>query len=330
MHREAAAIQMCLTGSLCVARDNNDGAVGVVFGKQARSASRCGEQNDSGGVAVVGSLHCGARNRLWHGHGARHNRLDFVEHGALELCAFCLATDLVHHLNGFNRVCSLCSLAREHDAVSAIKNGVRHIEDLSTRWPWIVCHALEHLRRTNDGLAGNIALRNQHFLRQKDLLGRNLNAKVTACNHHAVDLLENLGEIAHALVVLDLCNYLNVLALFAKTPPHLDDVAGLADKRRKDHVHAALNAELEVETVLLRKRGEIDRDLGKIHSLSRPEHSGIEHRPMHIVVALFDHLDRDEAVVDENKAPNVNHLRQALVVHIEHLRIANLGKGLVR
>ena len=128
---------------------------------------------------------------------------------------------------------------------------------------------LEHLGGNNDRLAGHVALGDHHLLSQKHLAGGDLDPEVSARDHDAVRLREDLVKVDQALLVLDLDDDLDVLAVGAE---HLTDVAHIlaaADKGRKDHVDAVLDTEAEVGLVLLRESGEIDIGLGEVDTLAR-------------------------------------------------------------
>lgn len=112
-------------------------------------------------------------------------------------------------------------------------------------------HALEHLCSANDWFAGAITLGDHHLLRQEHFLRRNLNAKIAARHHNTVSSLNdrvdatgvmnsNVYKASHllsdALLVLDLGNDLDRLALLAEQLADLAHAIGSANERREDDV----------------------------------------------------------------------------------------------
>ncbi|RMZ72970.1 hypothetical protein GMOD_00009755 [Pyrenophora seminiperda CCB06] len=159
---------------------------------------------------------------------------------------------LVHHGNSLDGVVTLGSLTGQHDAVGTVKNRVTNVADFGTRWARVVRHRLEHLRSANDGLTRNVALCDHHLLCNEDLAGWNLNTKITTGDHDTVGFPQNLIKVVHTLLVLDLGNDLDVLALLTEHLADGSNVAAAADKGRKYHVDLVLDTELEIGLVLLR------------------------------------------------------------------------------
>ena len=84
------------------------------------------------------------------------------------------------------------------------------------------------------------------MVRVTNLLGRDLHAEVTARDHDAVGGGEDLIELVEALLVLDLGDDLDVLALGAEGLPDEGDVGGALHERGGHEVDAALDAEVLV------------------------------------------------------------------------------------
>src|SRR3990167_4895802 len=99
-----------------------------------------------------------------------------------------------------------------------IENRICDVGDLSASGPRVESHRFKHLSGANDGLSLDVALGDHRLLCEEDLLRRNPNTETAARHHDAVGYLQDLLEIAHALVVLDLGDDLDVLALL---PQHL-------------------------------------------------------------------------------------------------------------
>jgi len=174
---------------------------------------------------------------------------------------------LVHHRHSLLRVVSLGSLPRQHNTVGAIQNSVTNIANLGAGWARVVCHRLEHLCSANSWLSGQVALGNHHLLSNEDLSRRNLDTKITTCNHDSISLFEDLVEIVHTLLVLDLGNDLDLFSCVAKYLTDGSNVAAVADERSEDHVDLILDAEAEVVLVFLRERRQIDIGPWKIDTL---------------------------------------------------------------
>lgn len=135
----------------------------------------------------------------------------------------------------------------------------------------------------DDGLSDPVAPAGHHLLGEEDLLCWDFNAQVSAGNHDAVTSLQDLIESmrqkeenqfqkfskdldllrftdivhspAHTLVVLELADDLDVLALLAKRLPDGLNVSSLTDEGGEDHVNTLLHAELQVLQVLIRESG---------------------------------------------------------------------------
>ena len=80
---------------------------------------------------------------------------------------------------------------------------------------------------------------------------------------------------AHALVVLQLADDLDVFALLTQHLPDSVHVGGLANERGEDHVDALLHAELQVLNVLLRHGGQVHGCTREVHSLLAAEHPSV-------------------------------------------------------
>ncbi len=182
----------------------------------------------------------------------------------------------MHHRDSFQRVVTLGRLTRQHHTVGAIENGIGHVGDLGSSRTGLLDHALQHLSGADDRLAGNVALGNHHLLRQKDLLGRNLNAHVTAGHHEAVTLANDLVNLLDALVVLHLGDDLNVGAIvLLQNLANLLDAVAVANEGGKDHVHLVLAAKHQILLVLLGDGGQIDKSAGQVDALLRAQSAAI-------------------------------------------------------
>jgi len=54
-------------------------------------------------------------------------------------------------LTGFNGVVAFGSLARQHDTIRTIENGVGNVTDLSTSWPWVILQSRSKMLQGQNG-----------------------------------------------------------------------------------------------------------------------------------------------------------------------------------
>jgi hypothetical protein len=224
---------------------------------------------------------------------------------------------LVHHCHGLDRIVTLCSLTRQHDAVSAIENGVADITDFGTGWAGVVGHGLQHLCGTDGGFACDVALCDHHLLGDEDLARGNLNTKITTCNHDTVGLFENLVEVVQTLLVLDLGNDLDILTILAEDLTNGSDVAAVTDKRGEDHVDTVLDTESEIGLVLFRERGKVDVGLGKVDTLLRRDLTIVDALTLEgLVINHLEDLEGQDTIVDVDDAARSDDLCDVLVVDV--------------
>eukprot|EP00958_Prasinococcus_capsulatus_P028909 scaffold7228_cov523-Prasinococcus_capsulatus_cf.AAC.8 len=224
--------------------------------------------------------------------------------------------DARHDRHSLHRVSSSRRLPTKHHAVTSIQHRIGHVCGLCPRRSRIVDHRLEHLRGRHHGFARQVALLDLHMLRHEDGLRRDLHAEVTASDHDAVGLLQDVVEVLQALLVLHLGNDLHVLALLAE---HLADgvqVGALAHEGGGHEVDVVLEAPvLDVVDVLLREGGQVHLHAGEVHVLALANLSGIV--TLHIdglsVVAATEHREVGTAVGAEDLIPGLHVSRQVWV-----------------
>ena len=232
----------------------------------------------------------------------------------------------MHHGDRLLGVVALGGLARQHDTVSTVKDGVANVGNLSTGGAGVVGHALEHLGGANDGLAGNVALGDHHLLGDEDLRGRDLDTEVTTGNHDTVSLLEDGVEVVHTLLVLDLGNDLDVLAILAEDLADGEDVLRAADERGEDHVDLVLDTKAEIGLVLLRESGKVDVGLGKVDTLLGGDLAVVDSLAADgLVVNDLEDLEGEDTVVDVDCAALLDDLGDVLVVDVHVLGVAGGG-----
>lgn len=318
-----ASVQMGESGGLGVSGHHQNGAVGPVLGTQSGGGSGCGQHNDGSGLLLERGRHGGNGNGL-HGLGGSDGQgSHLVEQRSVGDGLLGNQTGLVHHLDGLDGVGSLGGLSGQHDTVGSVEDGVTHIGHLGSGGSRVVGHGVQHLGGTDDGLAGQVALGDKLLLGNEHLGSGDLDTQVSSGNHDSVGLLENLVEVVDSLLVLDLGDDLDALALLAKHVSDGLDVVGGSDKRGEDHVDALLHAELEIGLVLLGQSGQIDVGTGQVDSLSGRDLSVVEHLDLEgLVVDLLEHLEGQNSVVDEDDLANVNLLDNVGVVDEHDLVVA--------
>ena len=112
--------------------------------------------------------------------------------------------DLRQHRDRFLGILAHGRFGGEHDAISAVENGVRHISRFRARGQTAVGHRLEHLRRGDDWLAGQVRFCDQLLLQGGDRFDRHFHAEIAARDHDAVTRGENLVVMLERIGALDL------------------------------------------------------------------------------------------------------------------------------
>ena len=182
----STSVHCVLADDLLMRRVSDDGCFRTVTGDDLRRVAAVGRRDDSRDIELVSHLYrsmCdGARTALAVLEAALNEEVLVLER------FLDTAGDAVHRGNSLNRVVTGSRLARKHDGIRTIEDGVADIGDLSTRRARVALHGVEHLRSDDDRLASLIALADDLFLDQRNVLGRDLNAEVTAGDHDAVGL----------------------------------------------------------------------------------------------------------------------------------------------
>lgn len=223
-------------------------------------------------------------------------------------------------MDGSLGVVALGCLSRQHDTVCAIKDSVSNIRNLSAGGARVVGHGLQHLGSADDGLSSKIALGNHHLLGDKHLRGRNLDSKISTSNHDTVRLLENLIKVVDTLLVLNLGDNLDALAVLAEDLADGGDIGAAADERGKHHVDLVLDTKAEIGLVLLRERGEVDVRLGEVDTLLGGNLAIVQALGLNgLLVDNLEDLEREDTVVDVDDAALLDNLGNVFVVDVPAL-----------
>ena len=224
------------------------------------------------------------------------------------------ASDAVHRGNSLDRVIAGSRLAGEHDGIRTIEDGVADIGDLSARRARVALHGVEHLRSDDDRLASLVALADDLFLDQRNVLGRNLNAEVTASDHDAVGDFENRIEVLDAFEVLDLRHDLHVAIVLLDELADGQDVLRTLDKGSSDEIEVLLAAEDDVLRILLRDRRQAEGYARSSDALLRAHLAAVLDRRDDVLAADLIDLECYEAIREEQRVTRLDFRVEALVV----------------
>lgn len=300
-----------------VAGDHEDGADGAVLGEETSRLARGGQDDDTTGTEIEGGADSGHGARLDSADRAAGEGGHLLEVRDVGNRVLGLQTGLVHLSDSLARVRALGSLARQHNAVGTVSDGVSNVTDLGTSGTRVLDHGLEHLGSTDDRLAGQVAHGNKLLLGSEDLGGRDLNTEITTGNHDTVRLSKNLGEVVETLAVLNLGDDLNVLALLTKDLADVLDVLGTADEGGKNHVNIVLDTKLKVGLVLLGESGQIDIGVRQVDTLLGGDIAVVSSAALDVlVVGDLQHVEGEDAVVDVDDATGLDDLCDVLVVNV--------------
>lgn len=155
---------------------------------------------------------------------------------------------------------------------------------------------------------------------------------------------------AHALMVLQLADDLDVLALLTQHFPDSMNVSGLTDERGEDHVNTLFHAKLQVLNVLLRHCRQVNSSSGQVDALLAAQRAAVlnvtnqviaafgykeaqkkyfsywrqnERRTDKFVRALTDffNLEGNQTVININVASNLHNLSDVFVVQPQNFLI---------
>jgi len=91
----------------------------------------------------------------------------------------------------------ICIYVYGHDTytIHTIENGVGNIGSLSTSRARVIDHRFKHLCGSHNGLARNVALGDNHLLRQRHLFTGNFHPHVATCHHDTIGHSKDFVEV---------------------------------------------------------------------------------------------------------------------------------------
>src|SRR5580700_9361943 len=206
-------------------------------------------------------------------------------------------SDLGHRAYGFGRIDAERRFAGQHDGVGSVEDCIRHVGGLGAGRARRRDHRLEHLRGRDDRFAGTVALGNDFFLHDRHRLDRNLDAEVAASDHDAVGRRDDAVQLRQGFVLFYFGDYRYALVAFRHESLDAFDVFGRAHERDRDVVDTVLQSKLEELEIALRDRGNIQRTIGVIDSLSGAQVSAELDGRLDLVRALSDDEQSNLAVL---------------------------------
>lgn len=274
-----------------------------------------GQDDDGAGVQLHTGADGGHGNRLGGLGGTRRQVAQLVEDVEVRSGHLGQQAGFVHHADSLARVIALGRLSRQHDTVGAVEDSIGDVGHLRTSRPGIVRHGLEHLRGADDRLALDVALGDHHLLGDEDLGSGDLDPQITTGDHDAVGLVEDLVEVVDALLVLDLGNDLDLLALLAQDLTDMADIAAAADEGGEDHIDLVLHAKLQIADILLRQGGEVDVGSRQVDPLAGGDVAVVQALDAQgLVVYDLEYLEGHDAVIHIDELAGGDHLGDVLVV----------------
>ena len=229
-----------LAADLLMHGEGGHRAGGTEAGDHAGGAAGVGGGQNGGGVQILGGQAAGVGDGVVDVGGGDHPLL--LELAPVVDGALGLLHDAHPGAQGLHGVLAPGGLAGEHDAAGAVKDGVGHVGHLGPGGPGVAHHGVQHLGGGDHRLARLEALADDLLLEDGHPGGWDLHPQVAPGHHDAVGGGENLVDVVHALLILDLGDDAHVVP--AEGPedlPHRLDVGGPADEGGGDEVEVVLH-----------------------------------------------------------------------------------------
>lgn len=323
--RPYAAVQMGIPRSSSVTGDHDDRANRAIFGKETCSIPAGGQNYDSTSVQFKTCAYGSHGNGIGSRSRARDEVPQLIEDAKVRECNLSEKTCLVHHGDSFAWVATLSSLTRQHDTVCTVENGVGNVRHLGSSRARVICHGFQHLSCADDRLALDVTLGNHHLLGKEDLGCGNFDTQVTTGNHDAVSLLQDFIEVVNTLLILNLGNNLDLLALFTQDFTDVADITSTTNKRGENHVYLVLNTELEIGNILFGKSRKVNVGAWQVDTLLGRDVAVVQALATKVLLIYdFKHLKGEDTVVDIDELAGLDHLGDILIVEI-HVDVVGAG-----
>ena len=325
-----APVHNHLLDSPLVAGERADRHVGTEVRDQASGTTGGRRHGDALGANGGSHVHSGHTHNVVDDAGAVSVSRN-LERSVSREVLLSLESNAGLHLDGLDRVLTGSGLAREHNGVGAVVDGVSNVGNLGARRARVLLHGVEHLRSGDNGLVGRVALGDDLLLDVRNELGLDLNAQVATGDHDAVGSLENLVEVLDAQGALDLREDRHVLAavLAAKLADAADGLA-VTDEGSGDVVDVLGQAKEDVPTIALGDGGQRDVDVGHVDALALADQAVVLNDAGHVLAVDGLDLEGNQTVIDQDKGALLDLGGQSQVVEGDVLSgaVEILGRGL--
>ena len=218
-------------------------------------------------------------------------------------------------------------LARQHQGVGTVEDGVGHVGGLGPGRPQPVGHRVEHLGGDDHRLAPLPRQVHDPLLDHRHLLRRQLDPQVAPGDHQAVERLDDGVEVGDRLRLLDLGDDRHVAADRLHDQPDGVHVGRLPHERQGDKVDPEAEGEGQVVDVLGGHGRGAEPGAGQVHALVVRQRATLDHPAGDVPAVGGDGLEPDEAVVDEERVARDHVAGQVLVGHRRPLAVALAGLG---
>src|SRR6185436_20895060 len=151
----------------------------------------------------------------------------------------------------------------------------------------------------------------------RQILDVDLHPQIATRDHNAIRFPDDLLQVSHAFLVLDLCDNLHSPDLFTHQCLELLNIRGFTNERKRDEVHIPFQAEQNILGVLLRNRRQIDTDSREIDVALALQEPTVHDTAPHVALFLLQHLQVDQPVIHSDLVPDVDLFKQVRIVDVD-------------
>src|SRR5262245_18082980 len=236
---------------------------------------------------------------------------------------FSVGGNLRQHRHCLLRIFTDRRLTGKHYSIRTVEDRVSNVGRLGPGRQAADRHRFEHLRCSDDWLAGDAGSGDELFLQDRHLLDRNFYAKVAARHHDAVTCVQDIIEVPDGVYPFYFGDEEGLLAGRIRCGAHSFHVTASLHERLAHGVHSLLQRKLQTSTVVLGKGTDSESDSGQIQALFGTQFA--THRHLAVNFAACNTLDRQlpHTVVQEESFTGFHDSRQALEAHLHALRSAD-------